>query len=211
MIHVLTNNTQKFQLFIWLLGFSVTGAAVFAWSQFYLTGGLTLYKLFPLLGLLAWSLMWTHYVGGALQRYLDQDSHALRRYFRLTSALVLTLILLHPGLFALQLSLDGLGFPPASYYSVYTGTAPRIALLLGTISLVIFLAFELHHKFGTASWWKYVDYANILAMFAIFYHALRLGGVFYVKWYATVWFAYGIVLLISIAYNHNYDKRSSRE
>lgn len=185
-------------------------AAVVAWDQRYLSGGnLDLYNIFPLFGLLAFSLMWSHYIGGALQRYFDHDGRVLRTYFTVTSSLVLALILLHPGLFVFQLWRDGFGLPPVSYLNFYTQTVSHVALILGTISLIIFLLFELHRKFRNTKWWKYVEFANILAMFAIFYHALRLGRVFSEVWYMNLWFSYGILLVIAIVYNYTYDKRKA--
>ncbi|MBC7746667.1 hypothetical protein H7Y40_01655 [Pedobacter sp.] len=204
-------SSRGFQLTIWVTCLIVVSAAVVAWSQRYLSSGsLGLRTVFPLFGLLAFSLMWTHYVSGALQRYLDYPGQVLDKYFTVTSSVVLVLILLHPGLFIVQLWLDGLGLPPASYLSVYTELASRIALVLGTLSLVAFLVFELRRKFKAASWWKYVELINILAMFAIFYHALRLGGVFSIEWYTNLWFGYGILLIISVSYNYLYDRKKRR-
>lgn len=170
---------------------------------------LSLYDIFPLLGLLAFSLMWSHYIGGALQRYFNYDGQVLRTYFTITSSIVLALILLHPGLFVFQLWRDGFGLPPTSYLNYYTQTASHVALILGSINLIIFLSFELHRKFRNASWWKYIEFANVLAMFAIFYHALRLGRVFSEVWYTNLWFSYGILLVVAIVYKYVYDKRKA--
>jgi hypothetical protein len=186
----------------WLLGLAVIGLAITAWSQVHLTGrALTTYDIFPIFGLSAFSLMWTHYVVDAIRRYFKHDKRILREYFDVTSAAVLGLILLHPGIFLGKLWLDGYGLPPQSYFQLYTGLTQRVALLLGTFGLVAFLAYEFRREFSTRSWWRYVGYANIVAMFAIFYHALTLGDELELGWFRTLWWGYGITLLIAIGYN----------
>ncbi|HXH04879.1 MAG TPA: hypothetical protein VNI82_00435 [Candidatus Nitrosotenuis sp.] len=198
---------QQLSYTIWSLGALVTIIGLLAWSQ-RLGGEFTLYTFFPLLGILAFSLMWTHYISGTLRRISNQKMSALRTYFQVTSGIVLVLILLHPGLFYLQLFLDGLGVPPASYMQAYPDIAARTAILIGTLSLIVFLSFEFHRKFGSRSWWKYVDYANIAAMFGIFYHALTLGGDLMQGWFRIVWFLYGILLVGAIVFNHLHDRKN---
>ena len=60
----MSNKTLKLQIFAWSLSVAVSLAAIFAWGQDF---GWNLwpfsaYMVFPLLGLLAFSLMWSHYV-----------------------------------------------------------------------------------------------------------------------------------------------------
>lgn len=199
---------RTLQLSAWIISLFVATIGIIAWSDT-VRPPLSISDVYPLLGILAFSLMWSHYISGTLRRKLDQEKQALKTYFQLTSALVLVSIVLHPGLFYLQLYNDGLGLPPESYLAVYTDAAARFALFLGTLSLIIFLAFELKRKFGEASWWRYVEYANVAAMFAIFYHALTLGGDLMNGWYRTVWFTYGVILIASVVYNNYYDRRST--
>jgi hypothetical protein len=201
--------TKKgFQLFTWVLAVVVIGLAALAWSEVRLTGRtLSAYDVFPILGLSAFSLMWTHYTTDAVRRRLKLDSNALKQYFAVTSSIVLVLILLHPTIFLAQLYIDGFGLPPFSYWDVYTGFTQRIALLLGTLSLLAFLSFELYRWFKKKSWWRYIEYANIAAMAAIFYHALTLGGELGLSWFRTIWFVYGCTLVVAVVYNQVQRKR----
>lgn len=200
----------KLRISSWTLTAIVSSLAIYRWYDVRLSdGSVGPYEFFPLLGLLAFSLMWSHYVTDAIRRFMDVDDAVLKSYFHITSWVVLFLILLHPGIFWVTLFNDGFGLPPASYLSVYTDAAARIALLLGTTSLVVFLAFELHRKFKDAPWWKYVEYANVAAMFAIFYHALTLGGEVASGWFRVLWLVYGLVLAGAISYNY-YHKRVRR-
>jgi hypothetical protein len=68
--------------------------------------------------------------------------------------------------------------------------------LLGSASLLVFLAFEFHRFYGKRSWWHYVADAGDAAMLAIFYHSLRLGTQLrHGGWFRAVWWFYGIVLI----------------
>jgi hypothetical protein len=182
----------------WLLTAAVSLLAIYVWgsSLAWNFDGLSIYALFPVLGLLAWSIMWSHYMAMYWrQRLLTEDS--LKDYFRLTGYAVLVLLILHPGLLIYQRFRDGFGLPPHSYE---TYVAPSMAwiTLLGTVSLLVFLAYELHRWFSGRSWWKYVVYAGDAAMLAIFYHGLELGSQLHVAWFRWVWWFYGICLVVAI-------------
>ena len=203
---------KKLQLFSWALGIAVVVLALIAWAQVRLTGRpLTPYDFFPVLGLSAFGLMWTHYVVGSARRLTGAPAEALRQYLAVTRAIVFVLILLHPGIFLVSLWIDGFGLPPFSYWELYTDLAARTALLLGSISLVIFLAFELRRKFQLTPWWKYVEYANIAAMFAILYHGLTLGAELGLFWFRTIWFVYALTLVAAVAYNQIEKRRATHE
>lgn len=193
---------QRFQHLLWLLGTLTLLATVSVWSQVRLgQEELSLYDIFPLLGLAAFGLMWTHYIAGALRRYFALPREASEPYNKITGWFVLILILLHPSLFFVQLWLDGLGLPPASYLEVYTTAITRVSLLLGTVALLSFLAFELHRIFKKAKWWPIIEYINIAAMFAIFYHGFILGGELNITWFRIVWVFYIITFVVAVVYN----------
>lgn len=194
------------QWFAWLLAIVSVGVAVFVWyGQRFGKEPLSLLDIFPVLGLTAFSLMWTHYIVGAVRRLLRQDKTVIKSYMAVTSWLVLVLILLHPGLLWYQLWQSGLGLPPSSYLHAYPGTPAHIAMMLGSIALVTFLAFECKRAFGTKKWWKYVEFAQIIAMFAIFYHGLKLGGELQVSWFRMLWLFYGVSLVGAVLYSYLYQ------
>lgn len=197
---------RKFYVVIGVLTAAVLGLVLAAWLSG-LHGRIGIYDLFPILGLMAWSLMWLHYVSGSVKRYagLAGDHTILRRYFQVTSLIVLVLILLHPALLYVGLYSDGLGLPPLSGFAVYTTVLMRVALVLGYLGLGAFLLFEFARRFRDRPWWRYVEYTSIVAMFVIFVHALILGGEL-AGWYRPVWLLSGVILVLSQVYNHWYDK-----
>lgn len=196
-----------------LLATLVLGTCAFAWWQG-VRGEVGRYELFPLLGLMAWGLMWTHYVSGSLKRYLGLagDEAVLRTYTRVTGIIVLALILLHPALLYSGLFEDGLGLPPFSALAAYTTSGTRAALVLAWLSLPIFLAFEFKRRYGSRSWWRSIEYANMAAMLLIFFHAFLIGGELVSGWFRLAWIGFGWLLVMSFVYNYWYDKqRRKRE
>lgn len=184
----------------WLLSFAVSVAAFVVWLQAF-NGQISLnnFSLFPFFGLLAFSLMWVHYIVGALRRYFAVNKVHLKAYYKITSVIVLLAILLHPGLFIYQLWSNGYGFPPESYKN-YVAASALWAVMLGTIALIIFLLFETKKFFGKKPWWKLVELAQILAMILIYIHALKLGGEIQTEWFKVVWVFYGLSFLSASAY-----------
>jgi len=183
---------------VWTLGIVVALLAYLAWGHDYGYGlaPFSAYRVFPLLGLVAFSLMWSHYVAGTIRDVLKLDKIVLEPYFRMTGWVVLVLICLHPGLLIYQRFRDGYGLSPGSYEH-YVARGLGWVTLLGTASLLVFLAFELRRWFENRRWWHWVPMAGDVAMLAIFYHSLRLGSdLMRGGWFRDVWWFYGIVLVI---------------
>lgn len=182
----------------WSLGTLVSLLAILAWGPGYDWRVLPFssYVLFPVLGLIAFSLMWTHYIMGTVSELAGVKPEVLKPYFRYTGYMVLVLICLHPGLLIAQLFFDGAGLPPLSYER-YVAPGLGWITLLGSVSLLVFLAFELHRVFDKKKWWHYVVDASDFAMLAIVYHGLRLGTDLHrVSWYRAVWWFYAVTLTI---------------
>ena len=180
----------------WVLGAMVTLLSLAAWlTTREGSGALTIYDVFPPLGLLAFGLMWTHFVTGALRRYAGVSRKGQDWYRTVSMGVVLALLVLHPGLLLLGLYSDGYGLPPGSYLQVYGSQSWLV--LMGTVALMIFLAYELHRWYGDRSWWRYVDYTQFPAMVLILIHAVGLGGELDVGWFRLVWACYGMTLVVS--------------
>jgi hypothetical protein len=199
---------MKLRLFAWTFSIIVCALSLTAWGQMnsWQLAGLSTYQIFPLFGLLAYSLMIGHYVVAAVRQALGIDKTVVQRYFEATSWAVLVLICLHPGLLIWQLWRDGAGLPPGSY-GQYVGSALKWVAVLGTVSLLIFFAYELRRWFGKRPWWRFVGYASDLAMLAIFYHGLRLGSTLQSGWFYYVWLLYGAFLGSALVYMHTVHPR----
>ncbi len=202
----------------WGLSLIVCLGAMVAWGQRlgWNFDRLSVYRLFPLFGLLAFSLMWSHYGAAALRQWLGLEKSASRTYFEWTAWAVLVFILLHPSLLIFQLWRDGFGLPPQSYLEHYVAPTLKWAAALGSLSLLVFLAYELRHWFEDRGWWHYVQIVSDVAMVAVFIHGLRLGTHTGHGWFRSIWLFYGVSLLGFIALRyyapvHNIIKGSKKE
>ncbi len=184
----------------WLLSLFTVMLAVLVWGQdiAWDTSRLTAYKVFPLLGIAAFGLMWAHYIIAAIRQLTGISKQSIKVYFEATSLIVLFLILLHPGLLIIQLWRDGFGLPPESYLENYVAPSLKWAAMLGVISLVVFIAFELRHWFDKKNWWPIVSYASDAAMAAILVHGFKLGSHIQGGWFKYVWFFYAATLAICL-------------
>lgn len=205
MAHIRPSDTETSSLLVptaWALGAVVSGLALFVWGQSFAWhfSVLSTYQIFPVLGLLAFSLMWSHYMIGFLRR-LTKTTSNLSDYFRITGYAVLVLILLHPGLLIYQRFHDGFGLPPGSYKS-YVAPSMAWLTLLGSVSLLAFLSFELKRWFDHKNWWKYILILNDAAMLGIFYHGLQLGTQTHIMWFRGIWWFYGITLIAVLIYKY---------
>lgn len=183
--------------------------AVLAWLSIRSLGvPLNPYDIFPLLGLVAFSLMWAQIISGAVGRLSGVKARRFKRLDAVISGLILSLIILHPLTVWVALFIDGAGLPPDSYISTYGTSAAAVgALLLGSISLVIFLSYELHRWFSDTPWWKYVLGLQSLALGFIFFHALVLGQEAGHSWFTGLWVFYGVTLAAALVYTYIQNKR----
>lgn len=197
---------QNFSAVEWLIGIGITTLAVLAWMAGHgLGGALTLATIFPVFGLVAFGLMWSHYTLGVLRRWSGRARQEHDAYWFISAGLVLFLIVLHPVFLNIALIEAGFGLPLSSYFTAY-GQTDGWFVVLGTCALIIFLLFELRHWFREKRWWRWLEYAQIVAMIAIFIHGTWLGVETANGWYAMVWWGMALTLVFAWVYNWQYDK-----
>lgn len=168
--------------------------AFWAWAKLG-TNVSNIYHLFPLFGLIGFSTMWGHYMVWALREWSGADSAKTAMYSKVTHWVVLLCIVVHPSLIIYKLSADGFGLPPASY-KAYVGAKLAGFVLLGTLCLFAFLAFELEKWLHTNTQvWKTILVFNHLAMLGIVVHALKLGQSVKQAPLKYIWPIYGITLV----------------
>lgn len=148
--------------------------------------------------------MWTHFVIWELRR-LKPELPKDVLYSKVSGILVFALLLLHPGILAFEQYRQGLGLPPASFYS-YAGEASAWLIMLGSIGLTGFLFFEIIVRFEKNEkvkmiWW-FVNIIQTLAMTSIFFHGLNLGGDLHGGWFRTYWILLGLLLVPCILHTH---------
>jgi hypothetical protein len=189
---------KHIMLIAWGLSTLAVLLAVVSWQQYLVVplGQSTIYDIFPVFGLVAFSIMWSHYAVGALVRWYDISREKVDSFYRWTAYVVLAAILLHPGLLEWQFWRDSGELLPYGYVA----PSLRLYIVLAQVALVAFLAYESHRWFKERSWWHWVERASDVAMFLILIHAYKLGLSLLPGWFRYVWFFYGVTLIIAIGY-----------
>ncbi len=183
----------------WLLFAVVVTVPSVAWLQTYnWEPVLTISAVFPLLGVLAWSIMWTHYAYSWMRLHYPEAYSANALYDKVSTWLVLGLILLHPGLLGWQqYRLFGV-LPPDSFY---TGIAENLEpfVAIGALALVLFLIYEVVHRLrqkqSIQKIWGWISLSQLLAMVLIFVHGLQVGQIVLSGWMIGWWIILGVLLL----------------
>lgn len=182
----------------WLLFVAAIMMPLVAWIQAQAgNSAINAYTVFPLLGLWAWSIMWTHYGYGTLTIISSrfQKNHL---YNRLSGYLVLGLILLHPGLLAWQRWLNTGQLPPASYID-YIGESGKLYLLIAGVALASFLIYDvlvrLRQQKVVSRYWFWISITQMSAMILIFMHSLALGQHLQHGWFQYYWTGLGLLLI----------------
>lgn len=193
------------------LNMTVIALAIVAWSGSSAKGGITTFSVAGLLAILAFSMMWVHYLSEAIKDtwFPDEDTgwqYPLTRWF------VLFAIVVHPLLLTTYFALNHYGWPPGSYEAFF-GSPKYLFVYLGYVGLAAFFAFEINRQYQKRHWNRYVFHANILAMFLILIHGFRLGTVTNYGWYYAVWWLYGgiFTLLALRLYMRYYTMMSGRK
>lgn len=195
----------------WLLLVIVLGVASTAWGNniHWHFDLVNIYIFFPLLGLWAWSIIWTHYALGALSIAKKIPIPAL--YRKVTYALVLGLILLHPGLLAYAQWQKNGSLPPGSEFN-YVASSLRLFIVFGFVALLAFLFYEVIRRFRSRplvnKYWGFISLSQMVAMILIFLHALRLGQNLQSGWFRFYWLVLGLLLIpcFIIVGKHDWSK-----
>lgn len=187
----------------WLLTAVTVTLAIVIWQQSldWNTAYLSAYTFFPVLGLSAFSIMWSQYITGFIRRLVGGSKDSLHTFSAVSGSIVTMVVILHPLTLAVRAWKDTDLLPPGSYFG-YVATNLQWAVVLGIFSLGAFVLFELRHKYSDRSWWQYVDFINDVAIVAIFIHAYKLGTHTQYSWFQYVWIFYGATLGLALAYKY---------
>lgn len=183
----------------WVLGVGVTIVGLLGWLDQYnwQVASLKTFSVFSLLGVLAWSIMWTHYAYGGL-RLMSERLAKNQIYTTVTLYVVLALLLLHPGLLAYSQWDITKQLPPQSFYT-YVGPSLKLYVLFGSLSLLMFLAYDILIRLRkhprVHRYWRYISLSQMVAMSLIFVHSMQLGQTMDQAWFELYWVALGALLL----------------
>ncbi len=160
--------------------------------------------VFPLLGLLAFSIMWWHFLLGFVGD-LNPSFEKIKSLYKTSTFFVFLLMVLHPILLSVFSISNNLPGPPEAYYN-YVSAPQAIFITYGILSLVIFLLYDLARWLKKRPWvgknWLIIDAIDDIAFVAVFFHGLAIGQHLQSGWFRYVWIFYGVSALIFIGYKH---------
>ena len=170
-----------------VLNVLVVGSTLAAWLST-IGQSISSLEIASLLGVLAFGLMWVHYVADIVAPRSDADQKKDIQYV-VSRYAVLFAILSHPFLVNYYLVTNNFGFPPEGYVALLGDLAAVV--LLGWIALAAFLLFELRAKLRKFD--RYIFHANTVAMFLVLMHGFVIGMVMMTTWFVWVWLGYLVV------------------
>lgn len=187
------NNFNQSKNLVYASYLLVISLTFMAWNEVF-KGSLKGFSIPSLLAILAFGFMWVHYLTAYLKTNFEPKLDT-KKSLKLTQVFVLLAIFAHPIAIISKLNQAGYGMPPASFKN-YLGPAGALFISLGTISFLIFLAFEFKNQLKKKpKAWQTVLRLNDLAMLLIIIHGFKLGFVINSGWFRFVWLGYSLSLL----------------
>ncbi len=169
----------------------------------------SLYLLFPPLGLLAFSVMWTQITVSTFKQHF-QKYFSIDRFFAWTGVAVLILFVSHPLLAAIAQWQTANLLPLESLFDLVAPTQ-AIFIILALIAFTIFILFELvmrikplHKLIPFFEWVSYIGF------FLVWIHSLNLGSHLQAGFLQIVWWIYGISAILMVGWQV-YRKVSSKK
>lgn len=153
-------------------------------------------NLFPLFGLLAFTFLWLHVVGAALEPWLNRFIN-FEGFINKTTNFILVFIILHP--FLLFLTFD---FSLANIFITYQA----LYIKLGIAGWLLLITYDVskwlkRRDFFARNWNKILLISTIGFLFT-FFHSLGLGSDLQSGALRTMWFFYGITGIVSTIYTY---------
>ena len=160
------------------------------------------FTLFPLFGILAFTLLWLHVVSGVFEPWLRQYID-FYRFVQNTSLLIFISIILHPLLLLI----------PAGFNFNQVFTYGRFYIWLAIIGWLLLITYDIgkllkkKYNFFTKNWRKILLISNI-GFLLTFFHSLSIGDDLQSGPLRTVWIFYGATAILATIYTYGI-KRSS--
>jgi|SRR3989344_433311 len=153
-------------------------------------------NLFPVFGLVTFTLLWLHAISGVfepwLRRQIDFD-----RFVHITSIIILIGIILHPLLLLIQVGFN-FGIIFLTYGAKYIWFAIVGWLLLITYDLGKYLN---QYNFFVRHWNK-ILIISTLGFLLTFFHSLNLGSDLQSGPLRIVWIFYGVTAIMATIYTY---------
>ena len=153
-------------------------------------------NLFPLFGLIAFSLLWLHAISGVFEPWLRKQID-FDRFVSVTASLILICLIFHPLLLLLN---TGFKFVPIFFYGKFYIWLAIIGWLL-LITYDISKPLKKKYDFFIRNWNNILLISNI-GFLLTFFHSLGAGGDLQSGPLKLIWIFYGTTAIIAIIYTY---------
>ena len=152
--------------------------------------------IFPFLGILAFTLLWTHSICGVfeswLQKYINMDL-----YVAITAKIILLCIILHP-----LLALVTVNFNLSNLYLAYG----FLFIELGAIGWTLLIIYDVAKPFlkyeAVKKQWNNILTISTVGFIIIFFHSLFIGSDLQTGFLRTLWIFYGVTGILATVYTY---------
>jgi len=169
----------------------------FAWDL----SRLNLYLLFPLLGMLAFSIMWTQVVVGTFKEKFEN----VNKFFSRTGVAVFLLFFFHPVLAAVA-QFKSVGLLPLQSFFDLVGPAQKKFLIIGMIAFTIFVLYEIVLRVAALrkvqKLNKFFEIFSEFGIILVFIHSINLGSHLQAGFLKYVWWFYGVSAILMIGWKY---------
>jgi len=155
-------------------------------------------NIFPIFGLIAFTLLWLHSISGAFEEYLRERFGNVRfdAFVRWTAMIILVSIILHPLLLLVLIDFN----LPILFSGDSTG------IYLGIIGLALLLTYDIgkalkRYQFFSRNWRGILIISNI-GFILTFFHSLKLGSDLQSGGAKILWIFYGVTAIPAIIYTY---------
>lgn len=153
-------------------------------------------NIFPLLGILAFCLLWLHSISGVFEDWLRQQFD-FDRFVHITASIILICIILHPLLLLIVMD-----FNISDIFLLYGVRAITLAIVGWLLLITYDIGKPFRNKeFIKKNWNKILIISNI-GFLLTFFHSIEIGSDLQSGPLRFIWIFYGITAFLSIFYTY---------
>ena len=201
----MVEQSSSSKVVFWTISTIVIILPVYIWADFLSWNftAVSISSIFPLLGLLAYSILWLQMFVVAVLISLPTDFK--NNFFLISGLAFLLLIIAHPLLLSIAQYQIGQSIID------YVGDTRKVFITLAITAWVIFILYEIFRRFKK---WKFFcnsmiifKYLNYVAFYLIFFHSINLGTNLQEGPLKFVWYFYALSGLLFIYLEEKHNKK----
>jgi hypothetical protein len=152
-------------------------------------------SLFPIFGLLAFTLLWLHAMSGVFEEWL-RERFNFDAFVHWTALIILVSMLLHVFMLLTLIKFD---LPSLFEHS-------PVAMTLGLIGFILLLTYDIGKLFKKREFfsrnWNSILIISTIGFILIFFHSLMIGSDLQSGWLRWLWIFYGVTAILATIYTY---------